>query len=172
MPTASQLKRKRQPRMPIEVRRTQALDAALELIADRGYRGVTMEAIARQANLAKPVLYNAYPGLGPLLQALLEREQARGLTALAEAMPPHPVDEDPAELLLAWLSSIAHAIAANPRPWRLILTPPNETPEVVRERVQAGRGFALTQLGSVLGAMLDRRPSLNRDPDLSAEMAL
>ena len=47
--------------MPIAVRREQALDAALALIADHGYGAITMEAIAREGNLAKPVLYNAYP---------------------------------------------------------------------------------------------------------------
>src|SRR6266567_3249561 len=96
----------RQPRMPIEVRRQQALDAALSLIIRHGYGEVTMQAIAREANLAKPVLYNAYPRLGPLLMALLEREQARALTALAEALPPQEADTtDPTELLLGWLES-------------------------------------------------------------------
>jgi AcrR family transcriptional regulator len=158
--------------MPIEVRRRQALDGALELISEQGYAAVTMEAIAREANLAKPVLYNAYPGLAPLLAALLEREQARALKALADAMPPHMAGEDPGTLLLEWLESLAQTIVSNSRPWRLILTPPENTPKVVRDRVETGRAFALGQVRAALGAMLKRRPSLELDPDLSAEMVL
>jgi AcrR family transcriptional regulator len=45
--------------MPIEARREQVLDAALRLITDRGYDAVTMEAIARESDLSKPVVYNA-----------------------------------------------------------------------------------------------------------------
>src|SRR5882757_2405021 len=81
-------RRSRQPRMPIEVRREQVLDATLKLIVERGYPAATMEAVARQAELAKPRVYSAYPGRGPLLRALLEREERRVVTALAEAMPP------------------------------------------------------------------------------------
>jgi AcrR family transcriptional regulator len=64
--------RTRQPRMPIEVRREQVLDVALKLIVEKGYAAATMEAVAREADLAKPRVYSAYPGRGPLLRALLE----------------------------------------------------------------------------------------------------
>ncbi len=147
--------------MPIEVRREQALDGALGLITKHGYQAVTMQAIAREANLAKPVLYNAYPRLGPLLEALLDREQARGLKALAEAMPPHPAGSDPANLLLAWLESLARVVVANPDAWRLILAPPEETPDAVRDRVQAGRAFATAQIRAVLDQLTAQRSGLN-----------
>lgn len=172
MPTKVQ-RRARQPRMPIEVRREQVLDAALRLIAEHGYGAATMEAIAREASLAKPVVYNAYPGLGPLLQALLEREEAQGLKALGAAMAPQPVDADPTGLLLFWLHSLARAIAENPGQWRLMLIPPLQTPEVVREHVQAGRAFALEQVRSLTWALLDQRPSLERlDRELAAQAVL
>jgi AcrR family transcriptional regulator len=160
--------RARQPRMPIEVRREQALDAALALIAERGYGALTMEAIARRGNLAKPVLYNAYPGLGPLLEALLEREQARGLRALADAMPPHGADEDPAVLLRGWLHSLARTVAENPDPWRAMLMAPENTPAPVRERIEAGRAFATAQVRSALERLLGDR----LDPGLSAELVV
>jgi AcrR family transcriptional regulator len=159
--------------MPIEVRREQVLDAALRLIGERGYGAVTMEAIAREANVAKPVVYNAYPGLGPLLQALLAREEARGLTALLEAMPDQPVDGDASATLLLWLRSLAAAIARNPAPWRLMLIPPDETPEVVREHVQAGRSLALGQVRGLTRKLLGRHPSLQHlDEELAAQAVL
>jgi AcrR family transcriptional regulator len=155
--------------MPIEVRREQVLDAALRLITDRGYGEVSMEAIARQAQLAKPVVYNAYPGLGPLLRALLEREETRGLQALAAAMPSQPADAGPGQMLLAWLRTLAEAIASNPGPWRLILIPPAETPVIVREHVQAGRDLALAQVRSLTGALLQQRPDQELDLELTAQ---
>ena len=158
--------------MPIDVRREQALDAALRLITEHGYGAVTMNAIAREADLAKPVLYNAYPGLGPLLRSLLEREQARGLSALTEAMPQQDPDADPSAVLLTWLSHLADAIARNPGPWRLILIPPEETPELVREHVQAGRDFALNQARALMQTLLARGTSPTVDAELAAQSLL
>lgn len=165
--------RPRQPRLPIEVRREQVLDAALRLIVDRGYGAVSMEAIAREANVAKPVLYNAYRGLGPLLRALLVREEARGLKTLADAMPVLPAETGATGVLLSWLRSLAEAIAANPGQWRLMLIPPEQTPEIVREHVQAGRALALSQVRSLIAELLEQHPPLARvDRDLAAQAVL
>lgn len=152
--------RPRQPRMPIAVRREQVLDAALRLITKHGYGATTMEAIAREAGLAKPVVYNAYPGRRPLLEALLSREEARAFKALADAMPPRDAGADPAAGLLAWLGSLARAIAANPGPWRLMLIPAGETPDVVREHVDRGRAVALAQAESLINEVLAARPAM------------
>ena len=157
----------RQPRRPIEERREQVLDTALRLITTHGYGAATMEAIAREAGLAKPVVYNAYPGRGALLEALLERERARGLSTLAAAMPDAP-GGDAAETLLFWLRSLAEAIGDDPETWRLILIPPAETPAVVREQVQAGRDFALAQLRTLVDEMLAERADSALDPELLA----
>ncbi|MFD6157212.1 helix-turn-helix domain-containing protein [Nocardia sp. NPDC060256] len=46
--------RHRQPRMRLAVRREQVLDAALRLVTQHGYAAITMEAVAREAELAKP----------------------------------------------------------------------------------------------------------------------
>ena len=153
--------------MPIEVRREQVLDAALGLISEHGYAAATMDAIAREAEIAKPVVYNAYPGRGALLGALLDREEQRGLKALADAMPPTSAPADPAEMFISWLESLAQVIAASPATWRLILLPPDGTPEEVRERVQAGRRFALAQAQTLATALLKKRPPRTElDPEL------
>jgi AcrR family transcriptional regulator len=153
--------------MPIEFRRQQVLDAALRLISEQGYAAVTMEGIARAAKIAKPVVYNAYPGRGPLLEALFEREQARALRALAEALPAQTAD--PGESLRAWIVSLAHAVEANPEPWRLILVPADETPAVVRDGVDAGRALVLAQLEPLIQGVIAGRPDLaGLDAELTA----
>jgi AcrR family transcriptional regulator len=146
--------------MPIAARREQVLDAALRLITERGYAATSMEAIAREAGIAKPVVYNAYPGRAPLLRALLEREEDRARKALADAMPPRLADADPGAVLLAWLDSLARSIDRNRITWRLILMPATETPDLVREHVERGRQFALAQAQSLVEALLAQRSSM------------
>ncbi|MFI6215959.1 TetR/AcrR family transcriptional regulator [Nocardia brasiliensis] len=62
----------------------------MDLVVRQGYSAVTMEAVARAAELVKPRVYAAYPGRGPLLSALFERERHRAIDALGAAMPALP----------------------------------------------------------------------------------
>jgi AcrR family transcriptional regulator len=163
--------RSRQPRLPIEVRRQQVLDAAFALIVEKGYAAATMEAIARKANLAKTVVYNAYPRRGPLLQALLERETTRALQMLVSK--PLPSELEPRAILLAWVEHAAESIAANPSLWRLVLAPTEGTPPAVRRAVEMGRALVLRRIRVLLEPFLAGRPELARmDPDLTARSLL
>jgi AcrR family transcriptional regulator len=146
--------------MPLDVRREQVLDAALRLIMRDGYAAATMEAIAREVQLAKPRVYSAYPGRGPLLLALLEREQQRAITALAEAMPVFTADGDFDTTLLAALTNLLTAVTANPDSCRLLLLAPDEAPPEVRVHAAASRQFALERLRALLDWGKDRRPGL------------
>lgn len=147
------------------------LDAAFALIVDQGYAAATMEAIARKANLAKTVVYNAYPRRGPLLQALLERETARALQMLV-SMPP-PSESGSGAVLLAWVEHAARSIAANPSLWRLVLAPTDGTPPAVRRAVGMGRAVVLRRIRELLGPVLAGRPELARmDADLAARALL
>lgn len=174
--TRPKARRKRQPRLPIEVRRQQVLDAALRLIAEDGYRAATMEAIARECDIAKPSVYNAFPGRTPLLKALLEREEQRGLEDLREAMSQLGPEHDPDAAVVASLRTFLEAVRAHPITWRLILLQAEGTPPEVREHVEAGRAFALAQLrGFVrahLGLHLDDHPSEELDLELAARSVL
>jgi AcrR family transcriptional regulator len=163
--------RPRQPRLPIEVRREQVLDAAFALIVEHGYAAATMEAIARQAGLAKTVVYNAYPRRGPLLMALLERETSRALRMLASERP--APGSDPNEVLVAWVGHAARAIADNPSLWRLVLAPTEGTPPAVRSAVEMGRALVLARVRELLAPFLAARPKLARiDLDLMARSML
>jgi AcrR family transcriptional regulator len=157
--------RARQPRLSIEVRREQVLDAALELIVEDGYAATTMEAIARRVDIAKPVVYNAYPDRGALLTSLLERQESRAMKMLAEAMPPRSTDADPTEAMLAWAHRLATAVREDPATWRLMLLPADGTPPVVREHVDEGRAFVLAQARALLAEIFAGR---DLDLDLAA----
>src|SRR5580700_10867445 len=86
-------------RMPPDDRRQQLLDAALGVILEQGYAGVSIEAIARSAGVTRPVVYDHFPNLGSLLGALLDREEESALAQLAEVLPTDPGGEDPIEVL-------------------------------------------------------------------------
>jgi AcrR family transcriptional regulator len=171
--TPADPRRTRQPRMPIEVRREQVLDATLKLIIERGYAAASMEAVAREVDLAKPRVYSAYPGRGPLLRALLEREEQRVVATLAEAMPEFTDEADFAETLTAAAVNLLRAVADNPSSWQLLVLPADDTPLEVREHVSEGRGFALEQLRALLAWGSTRRTELaSLDLELAARALL
>jgi AcrR family transcriptional regulator len=157
------------PRLPPEERREQLLDAALELIADHGYDGVSMEGVAREAGVTKPVVYDLFPNRGELLRALLQREEERALRELATAIPfPPPSDPDPDDVLADGIVAFLSAVAANPRAWRLILLATEGTPDVVRQHVDEGRAGIVRQLEALVAWGLERRGG---PPDLDVALA-
>lgn len=147
----------RAPRMPIEVRREQVLDAALRIICANGYAAANMEAIARETGVAKTVVYEAYGNRERLLRALLEREERRILATLQV-----PAEGD----LLAWVEHGLRAVQENPAEWRLLLAPAAGTPALVREHVEAGREVVLAHLRGLL------RPLSPPDLELTARAVL
>jgi AcrR family transcriptional regulator len=161
-------RRARQPRLPIEVRRQQVLDAALRLISQHGYRAASMEAIARECDLAKPSVYNAYPGRGPLLKALLEREEQRGLQAVATALGQLTPDQDLDAAVGAAMRTFFESVCAHPVTWQMILSPTEDLPREAREHVQAGRAFALDGLRRFVHTATRHRPDAH---ELDLELA-
>ena len=54
-------------------RRNRVLDAGMALVLRNGLRGTTMEALAREAGIAKPTLYAYYPDKGAVFAAIAQR---------------------------------------------------------------------------------------------------
>ncbi len=121
-------------------RREQLIDAALSVIVQQGYEGVSIEAIARTAGVTRPVIYDHFPNLASLLQALIAREEGLALAQLASVVPDAPPgDGDPAELFAAGVRRFLDAVSERPETWRIILLPPEGTPANVREHVERNR---------------------------------
>jgi AcrR family transcriptional regulator len=76
-------------RLTPEVRREQILDETARIILDEGMSAVSMEGVARGANISKGLVYAYFPNRTDLLSALLLREyahfQEHGRRLLAEA---------------------------------------------------------------------------------------
>jgi AcrR family transcriptional regulator len=138
---AAQTQRRRYaPRMPPQQRREQLIDAALGVIVEHGYEGVSIEAIARTAGVTRPVIYDHFTNLGQLLEALIEREEQYALEQLAAVVPDAaPDDGDPAELFAAGVGRFLDAVLSRPETWRIILLPLEGTPPIVRDHVEMNR---------------------------------
>lgn len=148
--------RKRRPyaaRMPIEERRTQLLDAALRVIDRDGYDGVSIDAIAKEAGVTRPVVYGAFDGLGALLTALLDRQQQRAITQLFAALPTETATNAVAVVDLSG-PRLHQMLLDDPVTWRAILQSPANVPEVVRARIEADRGQVRTIIEGLVTGVL------------------
>jgi AcrR family transcriptional regulator len=164
--------RKRSPRLPRAERREQLLDAALRLIAERGYGGASMEAVAREADIAKTVVYDAFGDLRGLLQALYEREQERVLSALAAAVPTPPLEGEPAEILAESIRTALEEVRRHPEAWRLILLPADGTPPSLRDEVSRHRERLVRQIEPMAAWGIAELGLGDLDPELAAHAIL
>ncbi len=160
------------PRMPAAERRDQLLDATLKLIADQGYEAVSMEAVARQAGVTKPVVYDLFGSLTDLLEALIEREEERALLQLAELMPTPSEGADPEDLMIDGLKAFLASVEARPDAWRVILMPDDAMPGMLREVVQAERRQVASQLESIVRWGVDQLGLEVEDVELLVELII
>ena len=160
-------RRKYSPRRPRAERREQLLDAALHLLASGGFPALTVEGVAREADLAKTVIYDTFGNREGLLRALLAREQERALSSLADAMPEPPLPDDPRQVLREALTTLLARVREHPDTWRLILLPPDGTPPVVRQTVDRQRRLLLRRLEPIVEWGLRRIGAANLDPELA-----
>jgi AcrR family transcriptional regulator len=139
--------------MPVDERREQLRAAALRLIGEQGYHGLTVEAIASAAGVTKPVLYSAYPTVAALLRDLLDRTQAEALSQLLGAVTGPSMM--PSQMTRAWLE-IVHE---HPRTWAPILRTGPGTPDVVVERIAQGRLTVTAALAQALATAYSGEPA-------------
>lgn len=72
-------------RIPRAIREQQMLDSALRVFADLGYHSASMDAIARDASISKPMLYLYYGSKEDLFSACVARESGRLIEHLTAA---------------------------------------------------------------------------------------
>jgi AcrR family transcriptional regulator len=156
------------PRLPPEQRREQLIDAALGLIIEQGYAGVTIEAVARIAGVTRPVVYDHFPNLGRLLHALVEREERYALAQLKPVVPADPGDASPPELLLNGVRLFLDAVRARPDTWRIILLPIDGTPAIIRDQVETNRARLTERIAELVRWAFERPELHDLDIELTA----
>lgn len=164
-PDSSRRRRPYAPRLPPAKRREQLIDAALSVIVEQGYSGVSIEAIARAAGVTRPVIYDHFPNLGRLLHALIEREERVSLAQLEEVVPEDPGERDPIEVLAGSVKRFLDAVVSRPATWRIILLPLEGTPALVRQHVESNRARILERMEQLVRWAVEQG-KLPRDLDV------
>jgi AcrR family transcriptional regulator len=158
-------KRRRAAHLGPERRRPQVLDAALELFLDRGYDGTSMQALADQAGVTKPVVYACYPSKDALFRALLAREENRILTEIQTAFEGAELS-DPESTLIEGYTGFLRAVASSPDVYRLIFLGEGGGNAAVARRIQRGREAQIDALTVLARGWLEIREG--RDDDSRA----
>jgi len=77
-------------RMRAPERRKQLLEVARKVFGGRGYHTVTMDDVAKESGVTKPILYDHFPSKRDLYRALLEADLANLKQRVAEALESSP----------------------------------------------------------------------------------
>ncbi|MFF0546344.1 TetR/AcrR family transcriptional regulator [Nocardia thailandica] len=144
--------RRNGPRLPLDERREQLLDAAFDVVAAEGLAGLTMQAVAKRAGVAKPVLYAVYRTAPELVAALLQREHARGMGQVFDSLPADLGGSDPDAEYAASVMAFLRAVQRDPVRWRLILTHADGAPVDYKELLYAARENIAGRLIELLDA--------------------
>lgn len=104
-------------RLPRAVREQQMLDAAVEVFARKGFHDTSMDAIAAEAKISKPMLYLYYGSKDELFRACIQREGLRFIEAVAPAGNPHLT---PHEQVRTALEGFLDFVDRNRQSWQVL----------------------------------------------------
>lgn len=156
-------------RMSAPERREQLLDVTTRLVADSGFQDLTIEAVARNAGVTRPIVYEHFGDLQGLLQSVVEREMARALSQVSETALTELTKGPPVDLMIESLRSYLLTVQSHPTTWRLVLMPPEGAPQILRERIEHGRAAVLAGLVDAVRPALATRPE-SPDAELTARL--
>ncbi|KUL21308.1 hypothetical protein ADL12_45060 [Streptomyces regalis] len=138
------------------------------MIVSDGYDRVSIDAIAKKADVARSVVYGAFENLDTLLTALLDRQQARAFGRLLETIPTAEDLRDPAAFASEAVRRMSAMLREDPDTWRLILLTPGNMPTVVRDRIEADRERFRCRVEAWLSLVLADRSGPALDPQVLA----
>ncbi|UGT59063.1 TetR/AcrR family transcriptional regulator [Nocardia asteroides] len=104
-------------RLPRAVREQQMLDAAVEVFSRKGFHDTSMDAIAAEAKISKPMLYLYYGSKDELFRACIQREGLRFIESVAPAGNPHLT---PHEQLRTALEGFLGFVDSNRKSWQVL----------------------------------------------------
>ncbi|MXQ66789.1 TetR family transcriptional regulator [Actinomadura rayongensis] len=137
--------------MPPGERREQLLDVVLRVIVTQGVHKVSMDSVAKEAGVTRPVVYAHFTDRDDLLRASLAREEAAALKQMAAIMP-EPGRGTPARAVIASLAGFLAAVQEAPDRWRAIFTLVDSSTPVFRARLEQGRAAVLAAFEDVIRA--------------------
>ncbi|KXO98222.1 hypothetical protein AXK60_14575 [Tsukamurella pseudospumae] len=148
-------------------RREQLLDAVLRVIATRGVGKVSIDAVAKEAGVTRPVVYKLFDDSNALLRASLVREERRATEQYLAAFPSAAAGRALPELVAELYAGLLLTFERSPDLWRAVFELSDSTTTVFRARLERGRAAAAGRIER----MLTEHPDADvEDPSLAARM--
>jgi AcrR family transcriptional regulator len=122
-------------RLPRAVREQQMLDAAVQMFSVNGYHETSMDTIAAEAQISKPMLYLYYGSKEDLFGACLNREMSRFIDAVRADID---FTQSPKDLLRNTIGSFLRYIDANRASWIVMYTQATSS-QAFAQTVREGR---------------------------------
>jgi AcrR family transcriptional regulator len=104
--------------LPRQLREQQMLDAAVRVFSERGFHGASMDDIAEQAGVSKPLLYLYLGSKDETFSACIARESSRLVETIGAAIEGAPAD--PAERLWRGLTAFFTFVADHRASWTVL----------------------------------------------------
>ena len=135
-------------RLPRAVREQQMLDAAVQMFSVNGYHETSMDAIAAEAQISKPMLYLYYGSKEDLFGACLTRELSRFIDAVRADID---FKQSPKDLLRNAILSFLRYIDANRASWIVMYTQATSS-QAFAQTVREGREQIIELVARLLRA--------------------
>src|SRR5206468_11612304 len=91
----------RRQRLAASARRAQLVEVGRMVFAQRGYEATSVEEIAEQAGISKPIVYEHFGGKGGLYGVIVDREVEHIVCRIVEAVSSGSPRERPGPAVLA-----------------------------------------------------------------------
>jgi AcrR family transcriptional regulator len=150
-------------RLPRAVREQQMLDAAVQIFSVNGYHETSMDAIAAEAEISKPMLYLYYGSKEELFGACLSRELSRFVDAVRANID---LTQSPKELLRNAVLAVLNYIDANRASWMVLYTQATSS-QAFAHTVREGRERIIDLVSRLLQSGT-RHPEPDTDFDMMA----
>src|ERR1700731_4382390 len=150
-----------------EIRRSQILDAAVEVFLENGYGGATIDLVVERAGASKATVYSFFGGKDGLFAAIIEERAERILSAFGDP----EVVESAVSSALAHIARRYMEVVMAPDAvglYRLIIAEGVRFPELARTFYQLGPDRANAHLAGMLSDWRERGLIRLDDPQLAA----
>src|SRR6478609_9088606 len=153
---------------PAEQRRRELLEAADRVVLRDGPKA-SMNAIAAEAGITKPILYRHFGDKGGLYRALATRHTDALLASLRAALD---APADRRRRVESTLDTYLAAIEARPQVYRFLMHPSDDAAPSTEQGFDVGRHSAplLRRLGEELALVIAERVDLGPDSEAMARI--
>jgi AcrR family transcriptional regulator len=150
-------------RLPRAVREQQMLDAAVQMFSVNGYHETSMDAIASEAQISKPMLYLYYGSKEDLFGACLNREMSRFIDVVRADID---FTQSPKDLLRNTIGSFLRYIDTNRASWIVLYTQATSS-QAFAHTVREGREQIVDLVAGLLRTGI-RSPRSDADIEMMA----